>query len=191
LLPASTYSDQHLVEALNKGSEKAFDALFNRYWYKAYQAAYGKVKSKEIAEEIVQDIFMSLWDKRGTLTITNFSNYVKAAIKYQAVDFIRSKLVQQKYWNYYKAYIPQTDNSTEKKVAFNELMDTIEEGMVKIPEKSLRIFYLNRLEGKSVKEIANTLRLSEKAIEYHLTKSLKELKLHLKDFIFFIILLFS
>lgn len=191
MLLSSTHSDQQLVETLNKGSDKAFDALYNRYWYKAYRAAYGKVKSKEIAEEIVQDIFMSLWDNRGSLVIINFSNYLMTAIRYRAVDFIRSKLVQRKYWDYYKSYIPQTDNSTEKKVAFNELMNNIEEGMVKVPEKSKKIFYLNKLEGKSVKEIARILHLSEKAIEYHLTKSLKELKLHLKDFIFFIILFFS
>jgi RNA polymerase sigma-70 factor (ECF subfamily) len=178
------------VEALNKGNEQAFDVLFDRYWYKAYQAAYGKVKSKENAEEIVQNIFMNLWDKRGKLEITNFANYVKGAIRYQSVDFIRAKLVQQKYWDYYKAYIAQADNSTEKKVAFNELMDTMEEGLIRIPEKSRRIFYLNRFEGKSVKEIARILCLSEKAIEYHLTKSRKELKLHLKDFIFAIVLFF-
>lgn len=172
---------------MNDGGAKAFNTLFNRYWRKAYKTAYEKVKSKEVAEEIVQDIFMMVWDKRGTLTITNFSLYLMAAVKYRAVDFIRSQLVKQKYWNYYKIFIPQTDDSTEKQVAFNELMSTIEESMESIPEKSRKIFYLNKLEGKSVKEIAHLLHLSEKAIEYHLTKSIKTLKLHIKDFILFIL----
>lgn len=188
MLFPNNHNDLHLLKSLNEGSEKAFDELFRRYWHKAYQATYAKTKSKEIAKEIVQDIFMGLWDKRGSLAITNFSQYLRAAIKYRSIDFIRRKLVQQKYWDYYKAYIPQADNSTEKKVAFNELMDTIEESMDRIPDKSRRIFYLNKLEGKSVKEISGMLSLSEKAIEYHITKSLKELRLHLKDFTLLVLL---
>lgn len=184
----ATYNDLELIEALNAGSDKAFDVLFNRYWYKGLQTAYEKVKSREAAEEIVQEIFINLWDKRGSLTISNFPGYLTTAIRYKAIDFIRSKLVQQKYWTYYKTFIPDTDDSTEKAVVFDELMGKIEEGMEGVSEKSRKIFFLNKLEGKSVKEIAGILQLSEKAIEYHLAKSLKELRLHLKDFISLVIL---
>lgn len=178
-----TYSDQQLIDALNEGSAEAFDILFETYWYKAYRTAYEKVKSRETAKEITQDFFMSLWDKRGNLAINNFSHYLKSSIKYRAIDFIRARIVQEKYWGYYKIFIPQNENSTEKIVAFNELVDTIEKGMIGVPEKSRKIFYLNRLEGKSVKEIAHIFHLSEKAIEYHLTRTLKVLRVHLKDFI--------
>jgi RNA polymerase sigma-70 factor (ECF subfamily) len=59
----------------------------------------------------------------------------------------------------------------------------VEVAVSRLPEKSQQVFRLNRLEGKSIREIANLMKLSEKAIEYHLTKSLKELRIHLKDFI--------
>lgn len=179
-----SYSDAKLLAMLSESSsEKAFDELFRRYWHAAYQAAFGKLKSKEQAEEIVQDIFMGVWNKRGNLSISNFSHYLMTAIKYKVVDHIRSQVVQQKYWDYYKAFIPQSDEATHNKVAFNELIEVIEKKMNALPEKSRRVFYLNRLEGRSVREIARLLKLSEKAIEYHLTRSLKELKLHLRDFI--------
>jgi RNA polymerase sigma-70 factor (family 1) len=182
------HTDQELLEALNLGDEKAFDILFDRYWYKAYEAAFAKIKSRETAEEIVQDIFMSLWDKRGTLAIQNFHSYLMSSIKYKSIDLIRIRMVQQKYWAYYKEYIPQSDDTTEKSVAFDELIETLEESIVNIPEKSRKIFFLNKLEGKSVKEIAQLLHVSEKAIEYHLTKSLKELRPYLKDFISVVLL---
>jgi RNA polymerase sigma-70 factor (ECF subfamily) len=91
--------------------------------------------------------------------------------------------VQKKYWDYYKTFIPHQENLTERAVEFNELLEALEEKMEYLPEKSKKVFKLNRLEGHSIAEIANTLNLSEKAIQYHITRSLKELRLHLKDFI--------
>ena len=111
------------------------------------------------------------------------SSYIFTAIKYQALNIIESRIVHKKYWDYYKNYIPQQEDVTEKTVHFNELMEVIEEGMDHLPEKTKTIFKLNRLEGRSVHEIANILNLSEKAIQYHLTRSLKEMRLHLKDYL--------
>ncbi len=146
--------------------------------------AYSRVRSCETSEEIVQSIFISLWDKRSTVSINNMSSYLFTAIKYQALNIIESRIVHKKYWDYYKNYIPQQENVTERTIQFNELMEVIEEGMDHLPEKSKTIFKLNRLEGRSVHEIASILNLSEKAIQYHLTRSLKELRLHLRNYLF-------
>lgn len=145
--------------------------------------AYSRVRSRETSQEIVQNIFISLWDKRSSVSIHNMSSYLFTAIKYQAINIIESRIVHQKYWDYYKTFIPQQDEVTEKTVQFNELMQVIEEGMDRLPEKAKTIFKLNRLEGRSVHEIANILNLSEKAIQYHLTRSVKEIRLHLKDYL--------
>ena len=66
---------------------------------------------------------------------------------------------------------------------YDDLAEAVEVAVNRLPEKSRQVFRLNRLEGKSIREIANLMKLSEKAIEYHLTKSIKELKVHLRDFI--------
>ncbi len=145
--------------------------------------AYSRVRSKEISEEIVQSIFISLWDKRSTVSINNIPSYLFTAIKYQTLNIIESRVVYKKYWHYYKNFIPQQEDVTERTIQFNELMEVIEEGMDQWPEKTKTIFKLNRLEGRSVHEIADILHLSEKAIQYHLTRSIKEIRLHLKDYI--------
>lgn len=183
MLNLSSHSDQCLLSALNEDSDKAFRTLFNRHWNKVYEAAYRKVDSKETAEEIAQDIFTSLWDKRGTLAIADLPHYLMTAVKYKSIDIIRSKIKRQEYWGYYKTFIPTVTNATEQMVAYDDLMGTLEAGMNKIPRKSKEIFFLHKIEGRSIKEIAARLKLSEKAIEYHVTRSLKEMKLHLKDFI--------
>lgn len=145
--------------------------------------AYSRVRSREISEEIVQNIFISLWDKRSAVSVNNMSSYLFTAIKYQALNIIESRIVHQKYWDYYQNFIPHQEDVTERTVHFNELMEVIEEGMDRLPEKTKTIFKLNRIEGRSVHEIADILNLSEKAIQYHLTRSVKEIRLHLKDYL--------
>src|SRR5690606_3761962 len=115
-------------------------------------------------EEIVQDLFISLWDKRATLHIAHLPSYLYQAVKFKALSYIESQIVQEKYWNYYKAFIPQKENATEMAVRYNDLVEVIERGMETLPEKSKKVFQLNRLEGHSIAEIANLLNLSEKAI---------------------------
>ena len=145
--------------------------------------AYSKVRSKEVTEEIVQDLFTSLWDKRGSLSINNLPSYLFASVKHRALNYLESEIVHKKYWDYTRNYIPQQEYATETIIEFNELMEAIEEGVDHLPEKSKRVFRLNRLEGHSVHEIAGILNLSEKAIQYHLTQSLKKLRFHLKDYL--------
>ena len=72
--------------------------------------------------------------------------------------------------------------ATDESVQFADLSKAVEEAMKKLPEKSVEVFKLSRFENQSVKEIARQLNLSEKAVEYHITKSLKVLKEHLKAF---------
>lgn len=190
MLILRAYTDKELITALKQGNERAFDEIFRRYWNRAFEVAYGKVKSKALAEEIVQDIFMDLWNKRHSISIESFGKYLFTSIKYQALNKIRSQLVHQKYWDYYKTFIPQVDDTTEKTVHFHDLLDTIEKRLDQLPKKTKAVFYMNRFEGKSLNEIARLLNLSEKAIEYHLSRSLKELKIYLRDTLLFLALYF-
>lgn len=182
----SDHTDHDLLDAIRRDDDKAFAELFRRYWLKVHAMAYSRVRSKEVTEEIVQDLFMSLWDKRSTQSIQHLSSYLYQAVKFMALNYIESKLVQEKYWTYYKNFIPQKENATQVAVEYNDLMDAIHEGMEQLPEKSKKVFRLNRLEGHSIQEIASLLNLSEKAIQYHLTQSVKKLRVHLKNYILLI-----
>jgi RNA polymerase sigma-70 factor (ECF subfamily) len=99
------------------------------------------------------------------------------------LNHIASQITREKHWNYYKQFIPLQEDVTANAVEFNELMEALEDGIEHLPEKSKKVFRLNHLEGHSISEIANLLNLSEKAIRYHLTQSVKKLRLHLKDHI--------
>jgi RNA polymerase sigma-70 factor (family 1) len=177
------YNENLILNNLRAGSREAFEEIFKRFWNPLYVMARSKVQSREEAEEIVQSIFSALWEKRATLVITNLSFYLQTAVRNRIINSIRSKITEHKYWEYYKAFMPQYKESTEDTVAFNALNEAVEKAVDRLPEKSKLVFKLSRLEGWSITEIARHLKLSEKAIEYHLTKSLKQLRIHLKDFI--------
>jgi RNA polymerase sigma-70 factor (ECF subfamily) len=95
---------------------------------------------------------------------------------------LRSKITEEKYWNYYRTFLPQDRLQTEEVVVFDELNEAVEEAVNLLPEKSRTVFKLSRMEGRTNAEIAKVLHLSEKSIEYHLTKSLRQLRVHLKDY---------
>ena len=176
------YNETLLLAELRKGSIVAFEKIFKKHWEPLYHSAKIKLRSHDEAEEVIQNIFSSLWEKRESLFITNLTNYLTTALRNRILNMIRDKMPQEKYWNYYRAFIPQQQDTTDQVVAFDDLNDAVELAVRHLPEKSRQVFKLSRLEGRSNAEIANLLQVSEKAIEYHLTKSLKELRLHLKDF---------
>jgi RNA polymerase sigma-70 factor (family 1) len=180
----STYSDDELLTAIRQDNEKAFEELVKRYWKSVHTMTYARVHSLEATKEIVQTLFISIWDKRATLSIRHLPSYLNAATKNRVLNYIESQLAHRRHWDYYKQFIAQPDHVTEHDVQVNEMIEALEFGMNELPEKSKKIFKLHQLEGLSISEIARSLNLSEKAIQYHITHSTKRLRLHLKDYMF-------
>jgi RNA polymerase sigma-70 factor (family 1) len=186
---ASDHRDKELAQRFRNGDKKAFEEIFDAHWYSLYKNANAILRSHDEAEEIVQELFADLWQRRESLDVADFSGYLFVAMRRRIIDRSRSKLVQAKYWEHCRNHIPTFEETTQDMVAFDELHSTLEEGLRKLPKKSQQIFRLNRIEGRSVSEISRFLQLSERAIEYHLTKSIRELRVHLKNFLVVIIFL--
>lgn len=175
-------NEAELLRLLREGSKEAFDAIFKFYWKEIYKHASSKLRCKEEAEEVVQDIFTTLWVKREQLLITNLTYYLHASVKNKVLNILRSQIVQDKYWDYYKAYLLGTSTITEETVYYNDLKKAIEKGTSYLPGKAKKIFQLSRIEGYKTSEIAKRLNISEKAVEYHITRSTKVLSAYLKDY---------
>lgn len=172
-----------LMALLRGGDKSAFQEIFNIYWKEIYQHAYSKLKSKEEAEEIVQDIFTTLWVRREELLITNLSYYLHASVKNKVLNHLRSQMVHQKYWDFYRKFIPAGSCVTEEVIDYGDLKVSIEKATSFLSKKTKVVFQLSRIEGYSTTEIAKKLNISEKAVEYHITQLIKELKVHLKDYL--------
>lgn len=179
------HDEQLLLQHLRAGSVDAYERIFKLHWHRLYVIARQKLQSHDEAEEVIQHLFFTLWEKREALLITNLTYYLNSAVKNRILNVIRTKITQDRYWEYYRNFIPKQEDLTESEVAFDELASAMETAVSQLPEKSKEVFRLSRMEGRSNAEIAGMLKLSEKSIEYHITKSLKTLRLHLKDFILF------
>lgn len=186
-MEVANVTDAVLLERLGTGDQNAFQEIYQRYWYKLFQVARRKVLFEEDAEEIVQDIFVDLWERREQLLINDLSKFLFKAVKYQILDYIKAQLVRQSYQNSNQLFNQNTDTQTEEQLALKDLNEAILTGIDQLPSKTQEIFRLNRLEGRSAKEIADILQIPERTIEYHITQALRTMRSYLKDFIVCII----
>ncbi len=175
-------TDEQLVDFLKSGDQSAFEEIYNRYWYKLLSIAYHETGTREEAEELVQDLFERIWHKRQESIIRHLSAYLVVSIKYLATNYVKSQITQRKFQEYLIFNEIRQSYVTDESVQFADLSKAVEEAMKKLPEKSVEIFKMSRFENQSVKDIAQQLNLSEKAVEYHITKSLKVLKEQLKAY---------
>ena len=174
-------SEQNLIAALKDGDEQAFTKIYKHYWYRMFQVAFHKLQKREIAEELVQDIFARLWKERTNLKILNLDYYLFSAVRYEVIDHIRAKGSQRDYDDYFRAYAMVEDLNTENTIAFNDLVQHINKGLEVLPEKPREIFRLNQLEHWPVDRIGAYFNLSEKAIQYHLAKTTKFFRIYLNE----------
>lgn len=172
-------TDEQLVMKLSEGNKIAFGEIYDRYWYKLFCIAYHQIGTKEEAEELVHDLFESLWNRREQSNIRHLNSYLVISMKNLITNFIKSKITWRKYKEYVILQKMQENALTENTAEFTDLSQALDNALKKLPEKTSKIFQLSRFENQSVKEIAKELNLSEKAVEYHITKSLKVLKDHL------------
>jgi RNA polymerase sigma-70 factor (family 1) len=182
-------SDEELLNRLLSNDKEAFRDIFLRYWYPLFKVANARINSREEAEEIVQDIFLALWRNRNTLLIANLSAYLFSSVRKGVVSKIRSRFVHEKYRNYYLKFFPGYSMSTDETIEFDALGTAIENALLQLPEKSRQVFRLNRLQGLSIPEISEILKMPRRTIEHHLTQSLRQLRIHLKDYILLFIMI--
>ncbi len=175
-------SDERLSLLLFNGDNGAFEEIFNRYWSKLYAAAYKRVKHREAAEEIVQDLFTLLWSKRKSVQIhTSLAAYLYTSVRYMVFNHLQKEMVRGNYKDSVQVGNIFYDNSTEETVLLNDLNSNIEKEINHLPPKCRSVFELSRKKNKTNREIAEVLDISEKTVEGHLTKAIKLLKLSLSD----------
>lgn len=187
--PCTSWDDAALVRALRDGSAPAFAEIYRRYGLGLIEQAYRKTGSREAAEEIGQDLFAALWHKRDAADIQKLPEYLGTAVKYRVINFLKNRLTHADYLAYCRAQAPRADHRTEQELAAADLAGALHRGLTRLPAHTRQIFQLSRLEHQSVPEIAGRLKLSPKAVEYHITRALKQLRVSLKDFLVVLALL--
>ncbi len=163
---------------------KSFEALFRQYYQMLCTYALRFVKDPDTAEEIVQDLFYKLWEKRAELQInTSIKSYLYSAVHNRCLKFIEHRNVETKYRNYYLLHESEIDNEPGDSASISELHGVIENTLNALPERCSRIFRLNRFEGLKYHEIALKLSISVKTVEANMGKALKLMRKNLKNYV--------
>lgn len=187
----TSHNDNKNAKAFSDDDEGAFLKIYDEYWYKVFLIAYKRLGKRDVAEELTQDLFLKLWEKRHTLKPQNISSYLFVAIKNSVIDHIHSGIVADKYLHFYKSFGELSSTNTQNIVEFDDLSQAIEKGLLKLPTKTQQVFKLSRLESWSQDKIARHLHLSEKTVGYHLTKSLKFMRAYLREYLLTTLLFIS
>lgn len=173
----SSYTDQALLCLLQQGDEKAFTELYNRYWEKLLFIAGIKLRDLSIAEELVQDIFFDLWQRREKLVLAGeLSHYLAVCMKHKVINVQAKRKRAMDYQAYAGKRMEMADNSTEHWLGFEELKGKLATLVAGLPERCRITYQMSRELGLSQKEIARTLQVSEKAVEGNLSRALKVLR---------------
>lgn len=184
-------SNKILLDHFLKGDKKAFVEIYDRYWYKLFLSCYRRIKDKDVAEGLVQNLFLKLWEKRGVLLIDQLENYLFSSIRNATIDFLNKQMVADRYLDYQKLFASPGSNTTEEMVELNDLEEALEKGLKALSGKSEEIFRLYRLDHWSVEKIARHFNLSEKTVHYHLTRSQKFIRTYLQQFTLTLFLVLS
>lgn len=172
-----TLSDGELVSMIAENNEAAFTALYHRYWELLLGMAYNRLKDLPAAEDIVHDVFASIWRNRQQLQASDLKNYLAAAVKYMTIAHFRKKEYRDKYR---QSIGDPCDATLENRLHYRHLLQLIHEEVDNLPEKCRVVFRYSRQNGMSAREIAQHLGISPKTVDNQLNKAIQHLRLKMK-----------
>lgn len=171
----SNLTDQELTGLVKQNDKEAFDEIYARYWKKCYHDAYSKLRNAELSQELVQDLFISLWTKRAEREINNLPNYLSTAVRFQVFTLYR-KNKKAPVFEEPLDHMAETYLQADSLFNLKELKGQIEQWLKMQPEKRRQIFKMRFMEDLSTKEISEILNISQNTVQNHLLTATKNLK---------------
>ena len=181
-------TDQCLVEGIKNSNQGVFELIFNYYYSGLVIFADRITKNTAVSEDIVQTVFLKLWETRETLEIRSFRSYFVQCVKNRCIDHIRNQQVK----NRFDAHLAETEVvlTEEDLWTKNELSHLLEVAIADLPPRCREVFWMSRQENLKIGEIADKLNISKRTVETQISKALKILRVKLIDYISLIFLYF-
>src|SRR5690606_34865614 len=167
-----------LLKALQNGDKKAFEYIYLRFGDKLVRYVDSRVRDRSVSEEIVQELFLSLWSRRKKVAPdTELEPYLFNAAKYKILSHIRSEKVRRRYAEHFALFVAQhhADVTTEL-LDVADLEAIIERRISTLPPKCQQAFRMSRFAHKSIAEIAEEMNISARTVENYITRALKYLR---------------
>jgi RNA polymerase sigma-70 factor, ECF subfamily len=169
--------DKQLFEKISNGSKAHFDSLFSKYYAQLVRFAMGYLHDGPAAEEMVQDVFVRIWENAPRIEIeTSILAYLYTSVRNQALNFIKHENIKKKYEQEQALFVNADANDFEEKVNLKFFRQLLAITVGSLPEKCREIFEMAKFEGLTYDEIAEYLQVSEKTVENQMGIALKKLR---------------
>lgn len=184
------YSDSTVISLLKQGNQKVFEMVFKSHFKNLHAYAYTFLKDDGQAEEVVQNVFCRIWEKRDLLkTDGSIKSYLYRAVHNESLNYLKHQKVKASFQVYYAGEMDQVQDHSSKAMLADELEKHISQAMSELPQQCRTIFQLSRFEQLKYQQIADQMGLSIKTIENQMGKALKLMRTKLAEFLMIILYL--
>jgi RNA polymerase sigma-70 factor (family 1) len=171
--------EKELVGLLKCGEKKAFEQLYHNYKGRLYGNLLKMVKSDEIAEELLQDLFVKIWTSRDSIDPDkSFRSYLFKIAENLVYDFFRKAALNKKLQSYLVSVAVESVSPIEQNLYYKEGKSVLEKAIGKLPPKRKQIYILCKMEGRSYAEVSRLLGVSTSTINEHIVKASRIIKRH-------------
>ena len=176
-------NEAQLLQRLAQGDKRALQQLFDDHYVALCRTSLRLVHRSEIAEELVQDVFIYLWEKRASLRITSsLSAYLYRAVRNRSLNHLKSRAAQYDWAAAIEDHPPPVADAPTEDLHVAELEEALELALQKLPQKCRLVFSLSRYEELTYREIAEQLKVSVKTVEYYMGQALKLIRQYLAPY---------
>lgn len=184
-------SDENILALINEqDDELAFEELYNRYFKTLFNYAYSKVNDRFAAQEIVQELFVKVWQQRRHNLVECGRSFLFTIAKRQIISFYRKEYTRRHHYGQWEIQRSENAEFADQPTLASELQHRYQQVLHLLSPKCHEVFVMSR-QGFSNRQIGEQLGISEKTVEQHITKALRILKAHLKEHMICAVLLFS
>lgn len=167
--------DEQLLEMMTKGSKKAFEELYIRYKKKLHSFCYFLLKSSDVAEDVVQDVFVTVWHNREKInTHQSFSSYLYTITRNKTLNELRSERSTERLDEIAEGQqVLFSDDNTDATIILKEYEILLQQAIDLLPEERRRIYRMSREEGLTYKDIGECLGISHYTVQAHISSSVQ------------------
>ena len=171
------FDDQFWIENIQKGDEESFEFLFKKYYLPLTRFAWRYVNSKAIAEELVQEIFTIIWEKRKDLdTAGSVRSYLYKSVRNLSINHLNHHEVKNRYDKQWTSQRENPELTFHDEVREEQIRHAIATAIEELPPRSKMTYKLHRYDGLTYEEISEVMEVSVKTVESQMTRTLKILR---------------
>lgn len=176
-----SYDEKKLLSRLRDNDQKAFDEIFNHYYSRVYNLALSFLHSREEAQEVVQVVFIAIWENRHHIEEDKpLSAYIQTIARNTIYNQLKKAVYRQRFIDFSLQHAENT--VTEDSYQYKELQEVLENAISELPPRRREIFFLSRNQGLSYKQIATKLSITESTVNTQISKSIEFLRKRVQEF---------